>query len=74
MLVLSALHSALSQILQFPDLHTAILLTPAGQLVSVATGPYRCRDDVHVVVGLSGEVWQETQKEEWGMVDSAVRD
>lgn len=72
MLVLSALHSLLSQVLHAPDLHTAILFSPAGHLVSVATDQYRSRDDIHIVVGLSGEVWQETREQGYGMVDSEL--
>lgn len=72
MLVLSALHNLLSQVLHPPGLHTAILLTPAGHLVSVATEQCRPKDEIHVVVGLSGEVWQETREQGYGMVDSEV--
>lgn len=72
MLVLSALHNLLSQVLSLPTLHTAILLTPAGQLVSVASDPSRPKDEIRVVVGLSGEVWQETKDQGVGMVDSEV--
>jgi hypothetical protein len=72
MLVLSGIHSLLSQVLHVPELHTAILSTPAGHLVSVATDPYRPKDEIHIVVGLSGEVWQETRGNGYGMVDSEV--
>lgn len=72
MLVLSTLHSLLAQILALPDLHTAVLLTPEGQLVCVACDPARPKDEVRVVVGLSGEVWQETRDQGFGMVDSEV--
>lgn len=72
MLDLSRLRDRLSQILSLPDLHTAILLTPAGQLVSVACDPFRPKDEIRVVVGLSGEVWHETREEGVGMVDSEV--
>ncbi|KAG5645363.1 hypothetical protein DXG03_006425 [Asterophora parasitica] len=70
MLVLSALHTFLSQVLSLPELHTAVLLTPAGQLVSVAADPLRPKDEIRVVVGLAAEVWQETRGEELSMVDS----
>jgi hypothetical protein len=72
MLVLSKLHNLLSQILSLPHLHTAVLLTPEGQLVSVACDPYRPKDEIRVVVGLCGEVWQETRAQGFGMVDSEV--
>ena len=72
MLVLSTLHNLLSQVLALPHLHTAILLTPAGQLVSVASDPQRPKDEIRVVVGLAGEIWQETKDQGFGMVDSEV--
>ncbi|THH19376.1 hypothetical protein EW146_g1786 [Bondarzewia mesenterica] len=72
MLVLSTLHKLLSQVLSLPDLHTAVLLTPEGQLVSCASDPSRCKDQIRVVVGLSGEVWQETGDQGIGMVDSEL--
>ena len=72
MLVLSTLHKLLSQILTLPDLHTALLLTPEGQLVSFASDPARPKDEILVVVGLSGEVWRETRQQGFGMVDSEV--
>lgn len=72
MLVLSSLHSLLSQVLFLPHLHTAVLLTPAGQLVSVASDPRRPKDEVRVIVGLAMEVWQETKDQGFGMVDSEV--
>jgi hypothetical protein len=72
MLVLSTLHKVLAQVLSLPDLHTVMLLTTEGQLVSFASDPSRCRDDVLVAVGLSGEVWHETREQRYGMVDSEV--
>ncbi|KAG5639545.1 hypothetical protein H0H81_012216 [Sphagnurus paluster] len=72
MLVLSALHNLLSQVLTLPHLHTAILLTPTGQLVSVASDPHRPKDEIRVVVGLAMEIWQETKDEEFSMVDSEL--
>ncbi|EPQ60123.1 hypothetical protein GLOTRDRAFT_134872 [Gloeophyllum trabeum ATCC 11539] len=70
MLVLSALHDVLTQVLSLPELHTAVLLTPSGQLISYASDPSSAKDHVRVVVGLSGEVWQETQGV--SMVDTEV--
>lgn len=72
MLVLSALHNLLSQVLDLPHLHTAVLLTPSGQLVSAASDPQRPKDEIRIVVGLAGEVWQETKDQGFGMVDSEV--
>ena len=116
MLVLSTLHTLLSQIIAPPNgLHTAILSTPSGnhlrplkQLVRLRSlrpsrllriGKIQGRGEPHdapdflqpwvrapslwqirVIVGLSGEVWQETlslgpsenEKERMGMVSSEV--
>jgi hypothetical protein len=72
MLVLSTLHNLLAQVLDLPYLHTAVLLTPAGQLVSVASDPQRPKDEILIVVGLAGEVWQETKDQGFGMIDSEV--
>ncbi|KAF9270804.1 hypothetical protein L218DRAFT_849557 [Marasmius fiardii PR-910] len=80
MLVLSTLHTLLSQIITpSTGLHTAILSTPAGHLVCYASDRGRPKDEVRVIVGLSGEVWQETlcvdsgdEKSRTGMVSSEV--
>ncbi|KAK7063876.1 hypothetical protein R3P38DRAFT_2820943 [Favolaschia claudopus] len=72
MLVLSRLQESLKQVLSPPALHTAVLLTPAGQLVSFSSYPSRCKDEIRVIAGLSGEVWQETQDQGSGMVDSEL--
>jgi hypothetical protein len=71
MLVLSSLHNLLSQVILLPSLHTAVLFTPEGQLVSYASA--RPKDEIRVVVGVSGEIWQETKQQGIGMVDSEVR-
>jgi hypothetical protein len=74
MLVLSALHNLLTQILSPPDLHTAILLTPEGQLVCTAHEPGRSKDEIRVVVGLCAEVWLEAGSTQgWAMIDTEVR-
>ncbi|KAJ7634153.1 isoprenoid synthase domain-containing protein [Mycena polygramma] len=72
MLVLSRLQDSLSAVLSPPSLHTAVLLTPSGQLVSFSSYPSRCKDEIRVIAGLSGEVWQETQEQGSGMVDSEL--
>jgi len=72
MLVLSTLHNLLSQILALPELHTAVLMTPEGQLISVACDSSRPKDEIRIVVGLSGEVWQETKEQGSGMVNSEL--
>ncbi|KAF7302642.1 hypothetical protein HMN09_00898700 [Mycena chlorophos] len=72
MLVLSRLRESLQQVLVAPDLHTAILLSPSGQLISFASYPSRRKDDIRVIAGLSGEVWQETQELGSGMVNSEL--
>jgi len=70
MLVLSSLHNLLSQVISLPSLHTAVLFTPEGQLVSYASS--RPKDEIRVVVGVSGEIWQETKRQGIGMVDSEL--
>jgi hypothetical protein len=72
-LMLSTLHNLLTQLLDLPELHTAILLTPEGQLISVASDPSRAKDKARIIAGLSGEVWQETREQGYGMVESEVR-
>ncbi|KAJ7070623.1 hypothetical protein C8F01DRAFT_1107113 [Mycena amicta] len=72
MLVLSRLRESLEQVLVPPELHTAVLLSPSGQLISFASYPSRRKDDIRVIAGLSGEVWQETQDLGSGMVNSEL--
>ncbi|KAF7307279.1 hypothetical protein MIND_00521800 [Mycena indigotica] len=72
MLVLSRLRESLEQALVPPELHTAILLSPSGQLICFASYPNRRKDDIRVIAGLSGEVWQETQELSSGMVNSEL--
>ncbi|KDQ63072.1 hypothetical protein JAAARDRAFT_120979 [Jaapia argillacea MUCL 33604] len=69
MLILSSIHNLLSQVLHLPEIHTAVLLTPSGQLISCASDPSRGKDGVRVVAGLSSEVWQETRDRGFHMVD-----
>ncbi|KIM88723.1 hypothetical protein PILCRDRAFT_813694 [Piloderma croceum F 1598] len=71
-LVLSTLHQLLAQLLALPELHTAILLTPEGQLISVASDISRSKDQARIVAGVSGEVWQETREQGHGMVESEL--
>ena len=71
MLNLSNLRNLLSQVLS-PTLHAAVLFTPEGQLVSYAAGPYISKDEIRVVVGLGGELWQESREEGMGQLDSEV--
>lgn len=71
-LVLSTLNSLLAQLLSLPELHTAILLSPEGQLISVASDPSRPKEKARVVAGVSGEVWQETREQGYGTVESEV--
>jgi hypothetical protein len=72
MLMLSKLNNILSRVLDFPDLHTAVLLTVSGELISYAADINRPKDEIRVVVGLAGEIWQETREQEYGMVESEV--
>jgi hypothetical protein len=55
-----------------PQLHTAVLFTPAGELVSFAVEPGRSKDEIRILVGITGEVWQETREQGYGMVESDV--
>ncbi|KAI9512616.1 hypothetical protein F5148DRAFT_1161555 [Russula earlei] len=72
MLVLATLHRLLSQVISSPGLHTAVILTPKGQLVSYACDSTRTKDDVRLVVGLSSEIWLEVADQGIGMVDSEL--
>ena len=72
MLNLANLRSLLAQIISPFALHTAVLFTPEGQLVSFVADPPRSKDEIRVVVGLGGEIWQETKEHGIGMVDSEV--
>jgi len=72
MLLLSSLHNLLQQVLSLPELHTAVLFTPEGQLVSYASDSSKPKDEIRVFVGVSGEVWQETKQHGIGMVDSEI--
>ncbi|TFK26718.1 hypothetical protein FA15DRAFT_587820 [Coprinopsis marcescibilis] len=74
MLVLSKLQNTLSRILSFPDLHTAVLLTVSGELVSFAADPVRPKDDIRVIAGLASEIWRETKEQGYGIVDSEDMD
>ena len=72
MLNLTNLRVLLTQILSPSTLHTAVLFTPEGQLVSFVADPPRSKDEIRVIVGLGGEIWQETKDHGVGMVDSEV--
>ena len=73
MLMLPALNRVLKQIVFPPDVLTAILLTPSGDLVSYVSHEGRPKDDIRLLTGLSAEVWSETKEHGIGMVDSEVR-
>jgi hypothetical protein len=66
------LQSLLTHVLEPPHLHTAILFTPAGELVAFAVGPGRSKDEIRILVGITGEVWRETREQGCGMVESDV--
>ncbi|KAI0348119.1 terpenoid synthase [Trametopsis cervina] len=72
MLNLTNLRLLLSQVLSVGGPHTAALFTPEGQLISFASEPQRSKDEIRVLVGLSGEVWQETRDQRIGMADSEL--
>ncbi|KAL5494777.1 hypothetical protein ACEPAI_239 [Sanghuangporus weigelae] len=79
MLALSSLNKLLGHVLAPPALHTAVLFTASGALVSYATASSsdsssspRSKDDIRVLVGLASEVWAETKEDGEGMVDSEL--
>lgn len=72
MLVLSTLHDLLSQLVEPHSVHTAMLLTPSGQLVSYAGDQTKTKDEVRVLVAVAAEVWQQTKARDAGMVESEV--
>jgi hypothetical protein len=72
MFMLPMLQTLLSQVLVPPHLHTAVLFTPAGELVSFAVEPSRSKDEIKILVGVTSEVWQETREQGYGMVESDV--
>jgi len=73
MLVLSSFGKLLAQVLSPPDIHTAVLFTTTGELISfVSSAPESSKDDVRVLVGLASEVWSETREDGEGMVDSEI--
>ena len=72
MMMLPALNNALKQIVFPPDVLTAILLTPSGDLVSYVSHESRSKDDIRLLTGLSAEVWSETKEQGVGLVDSEV--
>jgi len=71
MLNLSNLRNLLSQVLS-PSIQTAVLFTPEGQLVSYAASPHIPKDEVRVIVGISGELWQESREDGMGQLDSEL--
>ncbi|THH09329.1 hypothetical protein EW145_g2086 [Phellinidium pouzarii] len=72
MLALSSLHKLLAQVLVPPALHTAVLFSSSGALVSFASIGARPKDDIRVLVGLASEIWAETWEDGEGMVDSEL--
>jgi len=72
MFMLSMLQTLLTQVLVPPHLHTAVLFTPAGELVSFAVEQGRSKDEIRILVGITSEVWQETREQGYGMVESDV--
>ncbi|KAH6916617.1 isoprenoid synthase domain-containing protein [Coprinopsis sp. MPI-PUGE-AT-0042] len=72
MLALSKLNAIVSRVLSNPEVHTAVLLTVSGELVSYAAEPGRSKDEIRVITGLASEVWQETKEQGYGMVDSEM--
>jgi hypothetical protein len=73
MLVLSVLQQRLLQTLQPPKLHTAVLFTPAGQLISAATDTSRPKDDIFLIVSTGVEAWQESKDQDHAMIEIEVQ-
>jgi len=63
MLNLATLHTYLSQLITPPSVHTALLISPEGALVSYATDPAhpQPKDEVWAVAALAAETWAETR-------------
>ncbi|KAG0698445.1 isoprenoid synthase domain-containing protein [Suillus ampliporus] len=78
MLNLPTLHTYLTQLLSPTDtIHTALLLTPEGAVVSFACSSTASSNEIWILAGLSAEVWAETRGEEgdgkgMGMVESEL--
>jgi len=70
MFMLSMLQALLTQALVPRHLHTAVLFTPAGELISFAVEPGRSKEEIRILVGITSEVWQETREQGYGMVES----
>lgn len=72
MIVLSTLNKLLAQVLSPPSIHTAVVFTTAGDLISFAVLHPSPKDDVRVLVGFSSEIWSESKHDGGAMVDSEV--
>lgn len=71
MLKLSSLHTYLTQVLDPPELHTAILLTPSGELISYASDPPRSKEDIRIAVGVSGDYFAEVEQHGYAELSTA---
>ncbi|KAF8508023.1 hypothetical protein BU17DRAFT_70937 [Hysterangium stoloniferum] len=70
MLNLKELSKVLSSLLHLPRLHTAVLCTPSGDLIShagVKDATYR--DRLRVLVAVATELWREINDEDIGMAE-----
>lgn len=76
MLVLSTFRRLLSQVLTDDnDIHTAVLATPTGNLVSYASKREvdETKTEIRTLVGLACEIWADEEKEESVMAETEVR-
>ena len=75
MLVLATFRRLLSQVLTSPDdIHTAVLATPTGNLVSYSslTEVDKTKSEIRTVIGLACEIWGEEGKEDSVMAETEV--
>src|ERR1700761_4622799 len=75
MLVLSTFRRLLSQVLtDKEDIHTAVLATPTGNLVSYASqrDVSSTKAEIRTIIGLACEIWGEEEKEDTVMAETDV--
>lgn len=75
MLVLATFRRLLSQVLTSPDdIHTAVLTTPTGNLVSYSSlrEVDKTKSEIRTVIGLACEIWGEDGKEDSVMAETEV--
>ena len=65
MLNLAIFRKLLTQVLSGPEIHTAVLSTLSGSLISYASlnDISSTKKEIRLIVGLSGEIWGETRED-----------